>query len=74
MLSCCIGIMAFNEEANIKFLLESLLKQRLSSCKINEIVVVASGCTDKTEKIVESVANTNNLVRLAVQERREGKD
>ncbi|MDY7039032.1 MAG: glycosyltransferase [Thermodesulfobacteriota bacterium] len=66
--------MAFNEEANIRFLLESLLNQRLYTCEIAKIIVVASGCTDKTEKIVESIADgSNNLVELVVQERREGK-
>lgn len=73
LLSCCIGVMAFNEEANIRFVLESLLKQRLSTCKITEIVVVASGCTDKTEKIVGSIVKSNGLVKLIVQETREGK-
>lgn len=72
-LSCSIGVMAFNEEANIYFLLEALLKQRLYTCKIIEIIVVASGCTDKTEKIVEGVAKYHNIVNLAIQERREGK-
>lgn len=66
--------MAFNEEANIRFLLESLLNQRLYTCKIAKIIVVASGCTDKTEKIVKSIAaGSNNLVELVVQEGREGK-
>lgn len=72
-LSCSIGVMAFNEEANIGYLLKSLLDQRLSRCKISEIVVVASGCTDNTVGIVESIAEYNSLVELIVQETREGK-
>ena len=73
ILSCSIGVMAYNEEANIRFVLEALLNQRLSTCKIVEIVVVASGCTDQTGDIVRSIAESNNLVELIVQERREGK-
>jgi len=72
-LSCCVGVMAFNEEVNIRYILEALLKQRLSTCQINDIVVVVSGSTDKTERIVESIAESNKLVKLVVQERREGK-
>ena len=72
-LTCSIGVMAYNEEANIKYLLESLLNQRLFSCKIREITVVASGCTDNTITIVESIAKFNSIVKLLVQKRREGK-
>lgn len=72
-LSCSIGVMAFNEEANISFLLEALLKQRLYTCEIIEIIVVASGCTDETGKIVKDFAKNHKIVELAVQERREGK-
>ena len=73
MFSCSIGIMAYNEEANIRFVLEALLNQRLSTCKIAEIVVVASGCTDRTGDIVRSIAASNNLVELIVQDKRDGK-
>jgi cellulose synthase/poly-beta-1,6-N-acetylglucosamine synthase-like glycosyltransferase len=73
MLSCSIGIMAYNEEANIGHLLQALLNQRLTSCRIVEIFVVASGCTDRTVEIVESVSSTNDLIKLIVQESREGK-
>jgi poly-beta-1,6-N-acetyl-D-glucosamine synthase len=73
ILDCSIGVMAFNEEANIGFLLESLLHQRFSTCRILEIAVVASGCTDNTIPIVESIARDNKSIELIVQERREGK-
>ena len=46
-----IGIMAYNEEKNIGNLLKTLLKQNLSFVK--EIIVVNSGSTDKTAKIVK---------------------
>lgn len=70
---CSIGVMAYNEEANIKHLLDSLLNQRVVSCKISEIIIVASGCTDNTVSIVKSIVKDNHQVKLLVQERREGK-
>ncbi len=73
MLECSIGVMAFNEQANIGFLLESLLRQRLCTCKIIKIAVVTSGSTDNTVPIVESIAKYHSIVELIVQERREGK-
>ena len=72
-IDCSIGVMAYNEEANIKYLLESLLNQRLISCKISEIVIVASGCTDNTVPTVESILKHHRIVKLLCQERREGK-
>ena len=71
--NCSIGVMAYNEEANIKHLLKSLLNQRIVSCKISEIIIVASGCTDNTVPIVKSIVKDNHKVKLLVQERREGK-
>jgi poly-beta-1,6-N-acetyl-D-glucosamine synthase len=71
--NCSIGVMAYNEEANIKYLLKSLLNQRTVSCKIAEIIVVASGCTDNTVPIVESIVENHRIVKLLVQGRREGK-
>jgi cellulose synthase/poly-beta-1,6-N-acetylglucosamine synthase-like glycosyltransferase len=65
--------MAYNEEANIGRLLEALLSQRLQRVKINEIIVVASGCTDATEAIVSEFAQRTDQVRLLRQPRREGK-
>lgn len=71
--SCSVGIMAYNEEANIGRLLNALLKQQTCCCDIKEIIVLASGCTDKTELIVREFAARNSQVKLIVQPRREGK-
>lgn len=68
-----VGIMAYNEARNIRALLQALIAQRTRCCRLMEIVVVASGCTDETEAIVEQVARRDPRVRLLVQERREGK-
>ncbi len=68
-----IGIMAYNEGGNIKKLLESLLSQKISSGRIVQVVVVASGCTDDTEGIVKRFSNQDSRVQLITQREREGK-
>jgi cellulose synthase/poly-beta-1,6-N-acetylglucosamine synthase-like glycosyltransferase len=65
--------MAYNEERNIGRMLEALLNQETSTCAIDEIIVLASGCTDKTEAIVEEYAKRDARIRLITQARREGK-
>jgi len=55
-LRCSVGVTAYNEEANIGRLLDALLNQHLHDVEISEIIVVASGCTDNTIPIVESIA------------------
>jgi len=70
---CSVGITAYNEEANIGRLLQAMLDQRLYEVEISEIIVVASGCTDRTEEIVREYMTKDPRIRLYVQERREGK-
>jgi biofilm PGA synthesis N-glycosyltransferase PgaC len=70
---CSVGIMAYNEEANIGDAIESILEQRLASGQITELIVVASGCEDRTTEIVAELASHDARVRLISQERREGK-
>jgi len=65
--------MAHNEEANIGRLLEAVLTQRTKHVIVTEIVVVASGCTDKTEEIVRNWAKRDPRIRLLSQEKRAGK-
>jgi biofilm PGA synthesis N-glycosyltransferase PgaC len=72
-LTCSMGIMAHNEEANIGRLIEAVLSQRTATVTISEIVVVASGCTDRSESIVHDWAARDPRVRLIVQPHREGK-
>ena len=70
---CSVGITAYNEEANIDQLLDAMVNQRLHIVEISEIIVVASGCTDRTIEIVQEWMARCPLVHLIVQERREGK-
>ncbi|HEX9097362.1 MAG TPA: glycosyltransferase [Candidatus Dormibacteraeota bacterium] len=72
-LGCSVGIMAYNEEANIAKAVEAILNQRLVWGEIAEMVIVASGCTDRTAEIVESIAHQDPRVRMIVQEHRVGK-
>jgi len=73
LIECSIGIMAYNEEANIGHTLEAVLAQRGPSICIKEVIVVASGCTDRTVPIVAEMAKQETRIRLCVQEKREGK-
>src|SRR5947209_14404113 len=70
---CSIGIMAYNEEANIARTINAILAQQGPSIRIDEVIVVASGCTDRTVPIVTELAEKEQRVHLFVQEKREGK-
>ena len=64
-------IPTYNEAKNIRELIDRLLKQKISENFILEkIAVVASGCTDETEKIVKQF---DGKVRLLTQITRDGK-
>ncbi len=73
MVTCSVGITAHNEEANIAQILEAMLKQRLHTVIITDIIVVASGCTDRTIDIVQEFMALEPRIELFIQERREGK-
>ncbi|MGC8879950.1 MAG: glycosyltransferase [Anaerolineae bacterium] len=73
VIRCSVGITAHNEEANIGQLLEAMRNQRLRTVEISEIIVVASGCTDRTEEIVREHMACDPRIKLLVQEKREGK-
>src|SRR6266571_5286716 len=72
-IGCSIGIMAYNEEANIARTLQSVLEQTGPTVCIEEVIVVASGCTDRTVPIVSEMALKEPRIRLCVQKKREGK-
>jgi biofilm PGA synthesis N-glycosyltransferase PgaC len=73
LIHCSVGIMAYNEEANISYTTRAILAQQGQSVAIDEIIVIASGCTDRTVPIVTGIARHEPRVRLCVQEEREGK-
>ena len=65
--------MAYNEAANIGRAITSLLHQRLETGRVEEFIVIASGCTDDTVRIAQSFAQNDPRVRVIEQARREGK-
>ncbi|MFX0134340.1 MAG: glycosyltransferase [Candidatus Hodarchaeota archaeon] len=69
-----IGITAYNEEENIENILDSILAQKFDDrIKINSILVVASGCTDRTEELVLKKANKYPHIKLISEKVRRGK-
>ena len=68
-IQCSIGVMAYNEVKNIGNLLHGLCAQELDTVSIGEILVVASGCTDGTECVVEEEMACDARIQLLVQER-----
>jgi cellulose synthase/poly-beta-1,6-N-acetylglucosamine synthase-like glycosyltransferase len=72
-IKCSVGITAHNEEANIAQILEAMITQRLHLVEITEIIVIASGCTDRTEDIIRKFLPLDPRIQLHIQEKREGK-
>jgi len=67
-----IGICAHNEEANIQQVIYKVLEQT-KTLGDYEVVVVASGCTDRTVQIVKDVAEKESGISLIVEKERNGK-
>lgn len=53
--SVSIGIPIYNEEKNIKILLESLLVQKMKKGFLKQIIIVSDGSTDKTVELINTV-------------------
>mgnify|MGYP001574455158 CR=1 FL=1 len=68
--SLSIIIAVYNEEKNIKNILTKLAMQS-SSYEVREIIVVSSGSTDKTDKIIQSIQSP--LITLVQEKTRNGK-
>jgi cellulose synthase/poly-beta-1,6-N-acetylglucosamine synthase-like glycosyltransferase len=68
-----IGIAAYNEAANIGRLLDRLLSCPPSGPAPARVLVVASGCTDRTEDIVREFSRRDGRIELISQPRRTGK-
>src|SRR2546426_9112110 len=71
-ISYTVGVMAYNEEANIQRTLTAILEQTSAQTRLAEIIVIASGCTDRTVPIAEEMQKQDSRIRLIVQEKREG--
>jgi poly-beta-1,6-N-acetyl-D-glucosamine synthase len=67
-----VGICAFNEDKNIGRLLEDILTSQEISFDF-EVLVVCSGCTDRTVDIVQNFAKQDLRVKVAIENERKGK-
>jgi poly-beta-1,6-N-acetyl-D-glucosamine synthase len=70
--SIVVGIMAYNEAANIGRTLRSIQEQTIAD-RINRIIVVASGCTDDTCSVVAEMASRDPRIVLVEEQVRAGK-
>lgn len=67
-------ICAHNEEYGIGKLLDNLSEQRVpSEIEDHEILIVASGCTDRTVPIVKKYMTQNQKIKLFEEKERKGK-
>ncbi|MBT3756957.1 MAG: glycosyltransferase [Candidatus Cloacimonetes bacterium] len=72
-LLCSVGVIVYNEAANIGKLLNALLDQKADKVKIEEIIVVSSACTDGTDDIVRDFEKEHNNIKLITEAERGGK-
>ena len=68
-----VGLMAYNEAANVAASLRSILDQEGPYLGTLAVVVVASGCTDDTAARAREEASGDPRARILVQPAREGK-
>ena len=71
-MSLTIGICAYNEEENIGCLLGNILEEQKIS-EDSEVIVVTSGCTDKTVEITEQYAKKDSRIKILKEIKRQGK-
>jgi cellulose synthase/poly-beta-1,6-N-acetylglucosamine synthase-like glycosyltransferase len=71
-LKTAIGICAFNEENNLRFLLQNLISEQNlpRDCRI---LVVCSGCTDRTLEVVREFCAKDKRVEPIIEKTRKGK-
>lgn len=67
-------VCAYNEEKSVGLLLENLMHQRIPpEIEDSEIIVVTSGCTDRTVDIVKQHVARNSKIKLIEEDERQGK-
>ncbi len=65
-----IGVPTYNEQDVIGKCIKSILPQ---ISKSDEIIVVASGCTDNTVPVIEKLAKKHKQIKLITEPKRKGK-
>jgi len=73
LLTVYIGIPAYNEEANIKNLLYSIQEQVEIEFRIEKIVVISDGSTDRTVEFARFVAKNDPRIEVIEDAQRKGK-
>ncbi len=68
-----VGIPVHNEVENIGYLLESIVRQKRTSFKLEKILVVCDGTTDGTDRMVQEKAKKNSIIHLVKDGKRKGK-
>jgi GTP:adenosylcobinamide-phosphate guanylyltransferase len=71
--STVVGVLVHNEEPSVEGCLRAILAEQGGGTRVRSVLVIASGCTDKTEEIVRSVATEDRRLRLIVETQRSGK-
>ena len=69
-----VGICAYNEGRNIERCIRSIFEQKISDFVLDEVIVISSASTDSTNDIVTSLTKEYDILRLVVQDKREGKN
>lgn len=72
-MKCSLGIFAYNEEKNIGNLLEAIINQQLKHVEIEEIFIIADGCTDRTVSIAQNYAQKEKRIKILTSKERKGK-
>ncbi len=65
-INCSIGIFAYNEEKNIGKVIEAVLFQNLQEAGVDEIFIIASGCTDRTVEIARKFESQSPKMNYSV--------
>jgi len=68
-----VSIPAHNEEANILYLLRSILVQRGNNFVIEKILIVCDGCTDNTAQLGRNMARKHKKIEVIEDGKRKGK-
>ncbi|MFH0847735.1 MAG: glycosyltransferase [Chloroflexota bacterium] len=72
-LNVSVCIPAYNEERNMANLLNHLLAQKLpQDIRLEEIIIVSSGSTDRTEDIVREYEQGSHIIKLITEKERSG--
>src|SRR5260370_21666454 len=68
-----VGVLVHTEEPTIETCLSAILAEQEGRTRVQSVLVIASGCTDRTEEIVRSAAAKDRRLRLVVESERSGK-